>query len=101
MYKNQLNFGLSACFVDLEKAYDRVYRDKLEKILKEYGVDGQLLTAIKSFYCGPEVCVRVKASNQSCSMLDDQLDLLDDVELDGPIIFRILHGIPWDFTQAK
>ena len=26
--------------------------------LREYGVDGQLLRAIKSFYCRPEVCVR-------------------------------------------
>ena len=48
-----------ACFVDLEKAYDRVLRDKLWKVLQEYGVDGQLLSAIKSFYCSPEVCVRV------------------------------------------
>ena len=51
--------GLCACFVDLEKAYDRVPRDKLWKVLQEYGVDGQLLCAIKSFYCRPEVCVRV------------------------------------------
>ena len=54
-----------ACFVDLEKAYDRVPRDKLWKVLQEYGVNGQLLRAIKSFYCydvfllRPEVCVRV------------------------------------------
>ena len=27
--------------------------------MQEYGVDGQLLRAIKSFYCRPEVCVRV------------------------------------------
>ena len=27
--------------------------------MREYGVDGQLLRAIKSFYCRPEVCVRV------------------------------------------
>ena len=26
--------------------------------MQEYGVDGQLLRAIKSFYCRPEVCVR-------------------------------------------
>ena len=51
--------SLFACFVDLEKAYDRVPRDKLWKVLQEYGVDGQLLRAIKSFYCRPEVCVRV------------------------------------------
>ena len=56
-----LEYGkdLFACFVDLEKAYDRVPRDKLWKVLQEYGVDGQLLRAIKSFYCRPEVCVRV------------------------------------------
>ena len=50
---------LFASFVNLEKAYDRVPRDKLWKVLQEYGVDGQLLHAIKSFYCRPEVCVRV------------------------------------------
>ena len=48
---------LYACFVDLEKEYDRVPWDKLWKVLREYGVDGQLLPAIKSFYCRPEVCV--------------------------------------------
>ena len=51
--------NLFACFVDLEKAYDRVPRDKLWKIFWDYDVDGQLLRAIKSFYCRPEVCVRV------------------------------------------
>ena len=50
---------LFACFVDLEKAYDRVPRDKLWKVLQQYSVNGQLLRAIKSFYCRTEVCVRV------------------------------------------
>ena len=40
-------------------SYDRVPRDKLWEVLREYGVNGQLLHAIKSFYCRPEVCVRV------------------------------------------
>ena len=51
--------NLFVCFVDLEKAYDRAPRDKLGKGLWEYGIDGQLLYAIKSFYCQPEVCVLV------------------------------------------
>ena len=50
---------LFAWFIDLEKAYDRVSRNKLWKVLREYGVDGQLLRAIKSFYCRPNVCVWV------------------------------------------
>ena len=50
---------LFACFADLEKAYGRVPRDKLWKILQEYDVNSQLLHAIKSFYCRPKVCVRV------------------------------------------
>jgi len=35
------------CFVDLGKAYDRVPREKLRKVLWEYGVDGCLLLAVK------------------------------------------------------
>ena len=50
---------LIACFVDFEKAYDRVPRDKLWKVLQEYGVNGQFLRAIKSFRSRPKVCVWV------------------------------------------
>ena len=46
-------------FVDIEKPHDRVPWDKLWKVLRECGVDGQLFRAFKSSYCRPEVCVRV------------------------------------------
>ena len=46
-------------FVDLEKAYDRVPRDKLWEVMLEYDVRGQLLAAIKSLYKKAEVCVCV------------------------------------------
>ena len=49
---------LFACFVNLEKAYDRVSRDKLWKIFQEYVDDDQLLRAVKLSYCRPEVCDR-------------------------------------------
>ena len=57
IFKKSWEYGkdLSACFVDLKKAYDRVPRNKLWKVLQEYGVNGQLLRVIKSFYCRPEV----------------------------------------------
>ena len=61
--KSSRNLGsmakISACFVDLEKTYDRDPLDKFWKVLRKYGVDGQLLCVIESFYCRPEVCVRV------------------------------------------
>ena len=50
---------VNACFVDLEKAYDRIPRYKLWAVLLQYGIDGQLLTAIKSLYMHFKVCVRV------------------------------------------
>ena len=53
---------VNACFVDLEKAYDRIFRDKLWAMLFRYGIDGQLLTAIKSLYVHSEVCVRVNSA---------------------------------------
>ena len=48
-----------AC-VDLKKVYDRVGREKLWNVLKEYGVTGRLLRAIRSLYNKSEACVRVK-----------------------------------------
>ena len=53
---------VNACFVDLEKAYDRIPRDKLWAVRLQYGIDGQLLTAIKSQYMHSEVCVRVNSA---------------------------------------
>ena len=47
-----------AC-VDLEKAYDKVCRDKLWCVLDEYGVKGKLMRALRSLYEGSEACVRV------------------------------------------
>ena len=53
---------VNACFVDLEKAYDCIPRDKLWAVLLHYGVGGRLLTAIKSLYMHSEVCVRVNSA---------------------------------------
>ena len=54
---NEVNAG----FVDLEKAYDRISRDKFWAMLLQYDVGGQLLTAIKSLYMHFEVYVRVNS----------------------------------------
>ena len=38
-----------AC-IDLEKAYDKVSRDRLWQVLESYGIQGGLLRAIQSMY---------------------------------------------------
>ena len=43
------------------KGYDRAPWDKLWKVLREYGIGGHLLCAIKPFHCRPEVSVWVNS----------------------------------------
>ena len=69
------------CFVDLEKAYDRIPRDKLWAVLLEYDVKSQLLDTIKLLYKQSEVCVRVddmktKLFSVSVGMRQSLLSLL-------------------------
>ena len=52
-------------FVDLEKAHERVPREKLWGVLREYGVDGRLLLAVKSLYSCSEVWIRVDGVNHN------------------------------------
>uniref|UniRef100_A0A3B4EBS9 Reverse transcriptase domain-containing protein n=1 Tax=Pygocentrus nattereri TaxID=42514 RepID=A0A3B4EBS9_PYGNA len=47
------------CFVDLEKTYDRVPRDILWEVLREYAVPGLLLRAIRSLYSQSQSCVHI------------------------------------------
>jgi len=46
-------------FIDLEKAYDRVNREKMWDVLREYDVNEKMVNAIKSFYKNGKACVRI------------------------------------------
>ena len=70
------------CFVNLEKAYDRVPRDKLLAVLLEYYVRGQLLASIKLLYKQSEVC--------DCVNSIWKLNLLESMLLyDGTVFFLL------------
>ena len=49
---------LHLVFVDQEKTFDRVNRDKLWKVLEQYGVMGQLLDNIRAIYANSKSAVR-------------------------------------------
>ena len=55
---------VSACFVNQEKAYDRVPQDQFWRVQQKYGIDRHLSTAIKSLYCQSEIYVCLNVNNQ-------------------------------------
>merc|ERR1711991_714957 len=50
------------CFVDLEKAFDRVPRGFLWGVLREYGVPDSLVRAVRSLYDRCQSLVRIAGS---------------------------------------
>ncbi|KAI3376929.1 hypothetical protein L3Q82_000020 [Scortum barcoo] len=54
------------CFVDLEKAFDRVPRGILWGVLREYGVRGPLLRAVRSLYDRSRSLVRIAGRPSAC-----------------------------------
>ena len=53
-----VNREVYMAFMDLEKAYDRIDRNALWQVLRIYGVGGNLLRAVQSFYDESRACVR-------------------------------------------
>ena len=52
-------------FMDMEKAYDRLYREVLWQVLRMYDVGSKLLNGIKRIYVNSLACVRVKGCDVS------------------------------------
>ena len=46
--------------VDLEKAYVRVDRELLWRVLRTYGVNGELMRVVRSLYDNAKACVSVQ-----------------------------------------
>ena len=49
---------LHVTFMNLEKAYDKVCREALWRVLRECGVDGYLIRSMSSLYNGSRAYVR-------------------------------------------
>ncbi|TWW71616.1 hypothetical protein D4764_16G0001130 [Takifugu flavidus] len=62
------------CFVDLEKAFDRVPRGVLWGVLREYGVSGPLIRAVRSLYDRCQSLVRI-AGNDVVLLASSACDL--------------------------
>ena len=55
-----------AAFIDLEKAYDKVWREDMWRTLAMYGVSGRLLRAVKALYENSKARVGVEDELTEC-----------------------------------
>ena len=53
------NLSTYACFIDAEKAFDRVDRNLMLYKLFRYGINGNLHNNLKNIYCDSKSCVKV------------------------------------------
>ncbi|TWW78198.1 hypothetical protein D4764_11G0003190 [Takifugu flavidus] len=58
-------YEIHMCFVDLEKAFDRVPWGVLWGVLREYGVSGPLIRALRSLYDRCQSLVRIAGSKSN------------------------------------
>ena len=59
----EFNENLVLAFIDQEKAFDRVHREKLWAVLEDYGVHGELLDGIRALYADSKALVRTDGGN--------------------------------------
>ena len=96
---------LYTCFLDLEKAYSRVPRNKLWAILLKYDVRGQLLAAIELLYKQSEVCVhlmgmKTKTFCQECG--SGPFFVKAEAKVEAQKLFRFHIGyLTWRVVWAK
>ena len=51
------------CFIDIQKAYDRVWREGLWEKLAEYGISGKMWRVLRSIYENVESSVMLGGNN--------------------------------------
>jgi len=65
---------LSICFIDWQKAFDRVNWTKLTQILKETGIDWRGRRLISNLYMSQSVKVRLSRGEIRSVKLEEELD---------------------------
>ena len=82
--------GLVRCYIDLTKAYDKVNRQSLWKLLRLYGIPEELVRIIISFHEGAIARLRLDGE---LSLLDIQLQRgLKQGSVLSPVLFNIFMG---------
>ncbi len=87
------------CFIDIQKAYDRVWRDGLWEKLYEYGMTGKMWRVLRNIYDSVESSVLVNDRQSRFFSIDTGLR---QGCLLSPILFAIyINGLAEEITREK
>jgi hypothetical protein len=88
-----------ACFIDIQKAYDKIWRDGLWHKLQQYGITGKMWRVLRNIYGSVESCVLVNEERSRFFEIDVGLR---QGCLMSPILFAIyINGIAEEIKGAK
>ena len=89
LFSSWLEGAWYMCFVDLEKAFDRVLRVVLWGVLREYGVPDPLIGAVRSLYDRCQSLVHIAGSKSDAFPV--RVGLRQGCPM-SPILFIIFYG---------
>ena len=93
-YSKEVRQAVYGCFVDLRKAYDSIDRETLWKVLRVYGIEGNLLEMIKLLYKDLKASIRVGDGRT------EEFDIKAGVK-QGCVLSPILFNIYLDFVVRR
>ena len=91
---NEMQFPVSLCFVDFEKAFDSISRRTMGKILRHYGIPEEFVRVILNMHDGNSCKVMVDGS------LSDPFEVKSGV-LQGGILSPLLFVLVIDYIMKK
>ena len=96
--RNRIGQWTHCCFIDLRKAYDRVWRDGLWKRLWDEGIRGKMWRVCKNIYEKTQSCVLV--SQERTEFFDVELGVRQGCVL-SPILFSIyINTLAKEITES-
>ena len=91
-FENPKSLEVRAVFLDIFKAFDKVWHEGLIFKLKQSGISGSLLKLFGNYLHNRKQCVALNASYSDYSILESGVP---QGSVLGPLLFPRLHQWPW------
>ena len=89
--RKEVRVPLFLCFINLQKAYDPVYRTLLWQVLARFGTPPQMIEIIRQFHDGVRACVR--SDDGRCSERFEVAQGLRQGCVLSPLLFNVFFAV--------